>query len=73
MRVNAVSGSATDASSLLTRIRAEYRQMPGLSVTAAQASRLWHADRRSCEAVLQRLVNERFLTVTDDGRFVRAA
>jgi hypothetical protein len=30
------------------RIRAEYAEMPGLKLTAAQAQRLWGLDRQSC-------------------------
>ena len=48
--------------SLAERVRGEYREMPGLSLTIPQASRMWQIDRRTCELVLQRLVDEGFLT-----------
>lgn len=57
---------------LLKRVRAEYREMPGLSLTAAQAQRLWGVERRTCEAVLAYLIESRFLRRTDRGLFVRA-
>jgi hypothetical protein len=31
--------------SLLDRVRGEYREMPGLQLTIAQACRLWQIDR----------------------------
>ena len=36
-----------DVATVLQRIRAEFREMPGLKLTAAQATRLWHLDPRS--------------------------
>ena len=46
---------------LITRIRAEFREMPGLRLTLPQAQRLCGGDRRSCEAALDALVNEQYL------------
>ena len=51
----------TNAPDLASLIRAEYLEMPGLSVTLAQAARLWHVDRRSCLEVLDGLTREGFL------------
>lgn len=55
---------------LLVRIRAEYREMPGLRLTFAQACRLWQVDVPTCSVVLQALVDEGFLIGRPDGRFV---
>jgi hypothetical protein len=55
---------------LLTHIRAEYREMPGLCLTFAQACRLWQLDAATCERVLHTLVAEHFLARTADGRFM---
>ena len=33
---------------LLQRIERDYREMPGLSVTAPQAERLWNLDSTTC-------------------------
>jgi len=57
---------------LATRIRGEYREMPGLQLTFAQARLLWQLDAATCSAVLQILVNEGFLMGTPDGKFVAA-
>ena len=56
---------------MLRRIRGEYREMPGLRLTTAQAQRLWSLDCASCQSVLRRLVQEHFLWRTSDGTFVR--
>lgn len=55
----------------LVRIRAEYLEMPGLSLTEKQACRLWGLDSRACAALLDELVAEQFLRRTRDGAFVR--
>jgi hypothetical protein len=43
------------------RIRAEYQEMPGLSLTKAQMRRLWLLDCRLCDAVVDGLVASGFL------------
>ena len=54
---------------LLTRIRGEYSEMPGLRLTFAQACRLWQVDAATCRSVLENLVAERFLHRTQDGAY----
>ena len=44
---------------LLLRIEGEYREMPGLSLTASQAERLWGLDNSTCAFVLTTLVERR--------------
>lgn len=46
---------------LVNRIRAEFKEMPGLNLTLAQTQRLCGGDHRSCELALAALVEERFL------------
>ena len=41
---------------LLRRIEAEFREMPGLNLTLAQAARLFSLDLLECERALQALV-----------------
>jgi len=55
---------------LAARVRAEYREMPGLSLTASQASRLLGIDHRVCERVLQDLVSDGALYHTPHGAYV---
>ena len=51
------------------RIVAEYREMPGLNLTLAQASRLFGLAPDQCAAVLQTLVAEGRLRRREDGRY----
>ena len=64
--------SATKAFSqeaLITRVRGEFLEMPGLRLAPAQAARA--VDRDTCDRVLQALVNMGFLWQTRDGSFLR--
>jgi hypothetical protein len=55
---------------LLRRIEGEYREMPGLSVTARQAERLWGLDSTTCAFVLMTLIERGILRRTPGGTFV---
>jgi hypothetical protein len=55
---------------LLARIRAEYREMPGLRLTLPQACRLWQLAPEPCHALLDRLVSERVLHRMQDGSYI---
>jgi hypothetical protein len=63
--------TTTNLEHLIERARGEYLEMPGLSLTVPQAGRLWGVDSLSCRRLLDRLVAEKFLTVTHAGTFVR--
>ena len=61
---------------LAERVRGEYREMPGLQLTLAQASRLWNTNITVSQEVLDALVETAFLRRTgahyvraDSGRF----
>jgi hypothetical protein len=56
---------------LRSTIRAEYEDLPGLSLTLAQAARLWNVDRRDCLEALELLTREGFLSRAK-GLYVRA-
>ena len=58
-------------SPMLERIRAEYLEMPGLNLTLRQMQRLCGIDRAPCLAVLDALVEAKFLHVRPDGTYVR--
>ena len=58
---------------LLARIRGEFREMPGLRLTFAQACRLWHLDAAHCRAVLEGLVAEGFIHQAHDGAYTAVA
>lgn len=53
-------------------VRAEYLEMPGLSLTKWQVQRLWSLDPVTTEAVLAALVEVKFLRRTDRGAYMRA-
>lgn len=60
-------------SELLARVRGEYREMPGLHLTLAQAARLWGLTPDVCATVLRALVAEGTLTCTREVHFVATA
>jgi DNA-binding IclR family transcriptional regulator len=43
--------------------------MPGLSLTAAQAARLWNVEQHTAHVVLRMLVDSGFLTRSRAGRY----
>lgn len=51
---------------LLQRVRSEFTEMPGLRLTVAQASRLWNTDTETSVALLDALVELRFLRLTNN-------
>ncbi len=65
-----ICSTPTDA--LMRRVRGEYREMPGMRLTVAQAERLWALDASTGESVLDSLVQDGFLAHTRDGSYVRA-
>jgi hypothetical protein len=62
-----------DLSALGERIRSEYLEMPGLSLSLDQARRLWGLDERVCREVMTALVESGFLRRTLKGTFVKTA
>ena len=56
---------------LLRRIECEYREMPGMCVTAPQAQRLWGLDSTTCSFILMTLVERRILRRTARGTYVK--
>jgi hypothetical protein len=67
-------GSASDVTvqDWMTLVRAEYLEMPGLSLTEVQAGRLWNLSLDTAEALLEELERVRFLRRTNKGTYVRA-
>ena len=76
-----ITGSTTsqfvaqqDSKALITeRVRGEFREMPGLTLTLAQAGRLWSLDAVTCGEVLSHLVDTGYLCRRADGAFCRAS
>jgi hypothetical protein len=56
---------------LLTRVRAEFLEMPGLRLTRVQAQRLWDVGSAPCQQALDTLIDTKFLYVTPSGAYAR--
>ncbi|HXW08319.1 MAG TPA: hypothetical protein VD833_24015 [Vicinamibacterales bacterium] len=52
------------------RIEAEYREMPGLKLTAAQAARLWHLGVTESARLLDSMVRLGLLYRARDGAYL---
>jgi hypothetical protein len=53
------------------RLRAEFLEMPGLRLTLEQVQRLCGVERALCKAVLDALVDGKFLCMKADGTYAR--
>lgn len=56
---------------LISRIRAEFLEMPGMRLTFQQVQRLCGVEPNLCQTVLDFLVDEKFLCVKPDGVYGR--
>ena len=52
-------------------VQAEYREMPGLSLSKLQLRRLWSIDAETCDALVATLEAEGFLKRTPRDLYVR--
>ena len=57
---------------LVQRVQSEFKEMPGLRLTPAQAARLLGLQPGTCDEVVEALVRAEFLRWTPDGKLVRA-
>ena len=69
-RLYALTTDRDTDSDLVTRIRAEFAEMPGLKLTLPQASRLFSVERVRCERILEVLVMHGDLSASS-GSFQR--
>ena len=65
------NASIVPSEQMLSRIRGEYLEMPGLRLKREQAQRLWGFDESTCAQVLECLVDLKFLYRTVDGKYAR--
>jgi hypothetical protein len=65
-------GTDIDVRDWMNLIRAEYLEMPGLSLTEAQFERMWNLAPDFAEQLLQELQRVCFLRRTKKGTYVRA-
>ena len=61
-----------DRDRVITRVKSEFAEMPGLRLTMPQAMKLWGLDREECQRVINTLVKTAFLQRTARGEVVRA-
>lgn len=59
----------TTTEDLTIRARAEFREMPGMCLTSAQAARLWQLSPDRAEELLRELVQSGFLVRRDGQRY----
>jgi hypothetical protein len=55
------------------RVRAEYLEMPGLTLTRWQMRRLWLLDASLCDAVVDALVASHFLRCRPNKTYARVS
>jgi hypothetical protein len=65
--------SASLHAQVMGRIRAEYREMPDMSLRPEQVQRLCGIEGALCKEALDALVDAKFLRVRSDGSYVRGA
>ena len=58
--------------SVVERVRGEFREMPGLQLTLAQAQRLFGLDPAACRHAIDVLVEASFLRCTNSGMIVQS-
>ena len=56
---------------LVRRIRGEFDEMPGLSLTSIQASKLFGISLDVCAGILVDLIEEGMLRLNSNGRYAR--
>lgn len=56
---------------VITRVRNEFIEMPGLRLSVPQAMRLWGLQQAECQQVIDALVHASFLRKTPRGEVIR--
>ena len=65
-----IASAHVPVSEWLQRIRAEYLEMPGLSLNKLQMQRMWGLDAFICDALVDALVAAQVLRRTSTGSYV---
>jgi hypothetical protein len=60
----------TDA--LVTRIKSEFNESPGMCLTLRQGARLWGIAPEECARIVDLLVSQEFLRWTRNGEVIRS-
>jgi hypothetical protein len=64
--------TTAEEDTLLTRVRAEYNELPGLRLTLWQAQRLYGITSNEALRTLDSLVKTGFLRLARDGAYMRS-
>ena len=56
---------------LLSIVRGEFCEMPGLQLTKPQIQKMWGIESATCDALVDELVNQHFLKLTQRGAYGR--
>ncbi len=70
LRLDTMPATLDSLDDVAKRIRAEYREMPGLNLTARQAARLWSLDQATSQSLLESLAEVGFLSRAQSGTYV---
>ena len=62
--------NVTARTTLLRRIRSEFEEMPGLSLTLAQSARLFGIPPEACSRILAKFAEEGLLSLTINRRYI---
>lgn len=57
---------------VVERVRAEFDEMPGMTLTMLQASKLFGLNEELCRSVVEQLVSAEYLRKTESGAVTRA-
>jgi hypothetical protein len=68
----AINEGSMEFDAIVRRVRGEFLEMPGLSLTFAQAERLWGLEEALCQQVIGVLIGASFLRQTPAGAITRA-
>jgi hypothetical protein len=69
MESKAAPHSSRSDGCLMSRVRGEYAEMPGLRLTLPQAQRLFGLESAACAVIFENLTRDNFLCRGRDGRF----
>lgn len=70
MRLHPERRNVVTREALIDRIRGEFREMRGLSLTLSQAARLFGISQEICARLLLGLAKDGLLRLTVDGRYI---
>lgn len=71
VRVGIEEKSRMNVEAVTQRVRAEFQEMPGLTLTEDQAAKLFGIEQKVCRDVINQLVDASYLRKTRSGSVTR--